>query len=118
LVAIGSNLGRVSVLCGEIHRRRQTKKDLLETSRLLAGGDSRAIHLIYRSSSVTKRQIPSLPERRFGRDAPVAATGGIHFGALTVISSASGARYVLRVAIAARGLRGTIMTGPIEAKMS
>jgi len=64
------------------------------------------------------RQIPSLPERRFGRDAPLAATRGIHFEALTVISSASGARYVLRVAIAARGLRGTTMSGPIQAQTS
>jgi len=117
LVAIRSNLGRARALCGEIHRSATDEKDLRETSHLIVGG-SRAIPLISRSSRVTEREIPSLPERRFGRYGGLVVTSGIRFEALTVISSGPGARDVLPVPMTARGLRGTIVPGPMKAQMS
>lgn len=67
---------------------------------------------------MTEREIPSLPERRFGRYGGLVVTSGIRFEALTVISSGPGARDVLPVPMTARGLRGTIVPGPMKAQMS
>jgi hypothetical protein len=117
LVAIRSNLGRASALCGEIPRSATDEKHLRETARLIVGG-SRPIPLISRSSRVTEREIHPCPERRFGRYLGRVVTSGIRFEALTVISSVSGARDVLPVAMTAPELRGTIMTGLMKALMS
>ena len=108
----------MSALRGEIHRAATDEKDLLETSRLMAGGDSRALqpHLRIFEGDQERYPIPALAPILDAM--PLAAPSGIHFEALTMISSASGARLGLRVAVTAPGLRGTIMTGPMKAQMS